>query len=140
MARLNSYADDFIILVKSIRAGERVLKSITHYLATKLKLVVNEQKSQVVKVGQSKFLGFTFNRGKIQWHAKTLHIFKQKMRRLTNRNWGVSMGYQLFKVRHILLNKKAGLDQLLWHSQRLPRMCRLLFRKSDHWIRRQVRM
>ncbi|MEZ9371025.1 RNA-directed DNA polymerase, partial [Shewanella sp. 10N.286.51.B2] len=42
------YADDFIILVKSIRAGERVLKSITQYLATKLKLVVNEQKSQVV--------------------------------------------------------------------------------------------
>ncbi len=34
------YADDFIILVKSQRAGERVLKSITRYLATKLKLVV----------------------------------------------------------------------------------------------------
>nr|WP_281422454.1 reverse transcriptase domain-containing protein [Shewanella hafniensis] len=118
------YADDFIILVKSQRAGERVLKSITRYLATKLKLVVNEQKSQVVKVGQSKFLGFTFNRGKIQWHANTLHIFKQKIRRLTNRNWGVSMSYQLFKVRHLLSNKRARLDQLLWHSQCLPRMCR----------------
>ncbi len=44
------YADDFIILVKSKHAGERVLSSITTYLATKLKLVVNEQKSQVVKV------------------------------------------------------------------------------------------
>ncbi|MGE6437009.1 group II intron reverse transcriptase/maturase, partial [Shewanella baltica] len=44
------YADDFIILVKSLRADGRVLKSITRYLATKLKLVVNEQKSQVVKV------------------------------------------------------------------------------------------
>ena len=44
------YADDFIILVKSKRAGKRVLSSITRYLATKLKLVVNEQKSQVVKV------------------------------------------------------------------------------------------
>jgi len=60
------YVDDFIILVKSKRAGERVLCSITNYLATQLKLVVNEQKSQVVKVGQSKFLGFTFNRGNIQ--------------------------------------------------------------------------
>jgi RNA-directed DNA polymerase len=60
------YADDFIILVKSQRAGERVLASITRYLSTKLKLLVNEQKSQVVKVGKSKFLGFTFNRGKIQ--------------------------------------------------------------------------
>lgn len=45
------YADDFIILVKSKRAGIRVLTSIIRYLATTLKLVVNEQKSQVVKVG-----------------------------------------------------------------------------------------
>jgi RNA-directed DNA polymerase len=82
------YADDFIILVRSQRAGVRVLKSITHYLATTLKRVVNEQKSQVVKVAQSKFLGFTFSRGKIQWHAKTVRILKQKIRRLTNRNWG----------------------------------------------------
>ena len=128
------------ILLKSIRAGERVLKSITHYLATKLKLLVNEEKSQVVQVGQSKFLGFTFNRGKIQWHAKTLHIFKQKMRRLTNRNWGVSMGYQLFKVRHRSLNKRARLDPLLWHSECLPRLCRQWFEKRDHWIRCRVRM
>lgn len=40
------YADDFIILVKSQRAGVRVLKSVTHYLATKLKLVVNERKAK----------------------------------------------------------------------------------------------
>ncbi|WP_258405109.1 RNA-directed DNA polymerase [Shewanella psychrotolerans] len=71
------YADDFIILVKSQRASEPVLKSINQYLTTKLKLVVNVQKSQMDKVGQSKLLGFTFNRGKIQWRAKRLHIFKQ---------------------------------------------------------------
>lgn len=97
--RFVRYADDFIILVRSQRAGVRVLKSVTHYLATKLKLVVNERKSQVVKASQSQFLGFTFSRGQIQWHAKTVRILKQKVRRLTNRNWGVSMGYQLFKLR-----------------------------------------
>ncbi|MCK7629188.1 reverse transcriptase domain-containing protein, partial [Shewanella putrefaciens] len=125
------YADDFIILVKSIRAGERVLKSITRYLATKLKLVVNEQKSQVVEVGQSKFLGFTFNRGKIQWHAKTLHIFKQKMKRLTNRNWGVSMGYQLFKVRQYM----QGWINYFGIANAYQGCVDL-----DHWIRRRVRM
>ncbi|MGZ9898345.1 group II intron maturase-specific domain-containing protein [Shewanella gaetbuli] len=66
------------------------------------KLVINEHKSQVVKASQSKFLGFTFNRGKIQWQTNTLHIFKQKIRRLTNRNWGVSMSYQLFKLRQYM--------------------------------------
>lgn len=125
------YADDFIILVKSKRAGERVLSSITYYLATQLKLVVNEQKSQVVKVGQSKFLGFTFNRGKIQWHPKTLHIFKQKIRRLTNRNWGVSMGYQLFKVRQYL----QGWINYFGIANAYQSCVEL-----DHWIRRRVRM
>ncbi|MEZ8154258.1 group II intron reverse transcriptase/maturase [Vibrio splendidus] len=125
------YADDFIILVRSQRAGERVLKSITHYLATTLKLVVNEQKSQVVKVGQSKFLGFTFNRGKIQWHAKTLHTFKQKMRRLTNRNWGVSMSYQLFKVRQYM----RGWINYFGIANAYQTCIDL-----DQWIRRRVRM
>jgi len=125
------YADDFIILVKSKRAGNRVLTSITRYLATTLKLVVNEQKSQVVKVSQSKFLGFTLKRGKIQWHAKTVHLFKQKMRRLTNRNWGVSMGYQLFKVSQFLRGwiNYYGIANAYQTSVEL-----------DHWIRRRVRM
>ncbi|ATD06426.1 hypothetical protein PPIS_a1282 [Pseudoalteromonas piscicida] len=51
------YADDFIILVKSKRAGERVLASVTRFLETKLKLLVNTDKRQVVKTTQSKFLG-----------------------------------------------------------------------------------
>lgn len=125
------YADDFIILVKSKRAGVRVLTSITRYLASTLKLVVNEQKSQVVKVGQSKFLGFTFKRGKIQWHAKTLHIFKQKMRRLTNRNWGVSMGYQLFKVSQYL----RGWINYFGIANAYQGCVEL-----DHWVRRRIRM
>lgn len=39
------YADDFIILVKSQRAGERVLHNVTKYLSNRLKLVVNTEKS-----------------------------------------------------------------------------------------------
>ncbi|WP_305000533.1 group II intron maturase-specific domain-containing protein, partial [Rahnella sp. CFA14(1/10)] len=96
-----------------------------------LKLVVNEQKSQVVKVGQSKFLGFTFNRGKIQWHVNTLHIFKQKLRRLTNRNWGVSMSYQLFKVRQYM----QGWINYFGIANAYQECVDL-----DHWIRRRVRM
>ena len=114
------YADDFTILVKSPRAGERVLRSISRYLQNRLKLVVNTTKSHIVKVTESKFLGFTFRSGRIQWHDQTLQKFKQEVRRLTNRNWGVSMKYQLFKLSQYLL----GLDQLLWHRQLLSTLCR----------------
>ena len=96
------YADDFTILVKSKRAGERVLHSISNYLERRLKLIVNSDKSRVVKTSESKFLGFTFRSGRIQIHPKTLHRFKEQVRRLTNRNWGVSMRYQLFKTSQYL--------------------------------------
>ncbi|MGQ8367506.1 reverse transcriptase domain-containing protein, partial [Glaciecola sp. 1036] len=96
------YADDFTIIVKSLRAGERVLKSISYFISHRLKLVVNETKSRVVKTNESKFLGFTFKGGLIHWHPKTVQKFKQQVRRLTNRNWGVSMQYQIFKLSQYL--------------------------------------
>ena len=62
------YADDFTILVKSPRAGERVLSSISRFLTHRLKLIVNSVKSHVVKTNESIFLGFTFKGGRIHWH------------------------------------------------------------------------
>ena len=125
------YADDFTILVKTPRAGERVLSSISRFLSHRLKLVVNTTKSHVVKTSESKFLGFTFKAGRIQWHQKTLLKFKQQVRRLTNRNWGVSMHYQLFKISQYL----RGWINYFGIANRYPRCVDL-----DHWIRRRVRM
>jgi RNA-directed DNA polymerase len=76
------YADDFTIVMNSRRAGERVLNSITRYLERCLKLIVNTDKSHVVKTSECKFLGFTFQGGRIQWHPKTMQKFKQQVRRL----------------------------------------------------------
>ncbi|WP_432464416.1 group II intron reverse transcriptase/maturase [Agarivorans sp. QJM3NY_33] len=125
------YADDFTILVKSRRAGERVLASISHFLQRRLKLIVNTTKSQVVKTAKSQFLGFTFKAGRLQIHAKTLHRFKQQLKRLTNRNWGVAMGYQLFKVSQYLRG---------WINYFGIANCYQLCVDLDHWIRRRVRM
>lgn len=125
------YADDFTILVKSQRAGERVLRSISKYLQDRLKLVVNTIKSRVVKSTESKFLGFTFRAGRIQWHPKTLLEFKQRIRRLTNRNWGVSMQYQLFKISQFIRG---------WINYFGIANCYQLCVDLDHWIRRRVRM
>lgn len=125
------YADDFTILVKSKRAGERVLRSISNYLQNRLKLVVNTAKSQVVKTDESKFLGFTFRKGRIHWYADTLDKFKQRVRELTNRNWGVSMGYQLFKISQYLRG---------WINYFGIAKCYQLCVDLDQWIRRRVRM
>ena len=125
------YADDFTILVKSQRAGERVLHSVGQYLQNRLKLVVNATKSHVVKTNESKFLGFTFRVGRIQWHPKTLLKFKQQVRRLTNRNWGVSMKYQLFKTSQFIRG---------WINYFGIANCYQLCVDLDHWIRRRVRM
>jgi RNA-directed DNA polymerase len=125
------YADDFTILVKSKRAGERVLRSISSYLKHRLKLIVNTIKSRVVKTNDSKFLGFTFRSGNIHWHPNSLSKFKQEVRRLTNRNWGVSMRYQLFKLSQYL----RGWVNYFGIAKGYQRCVDL-----DHWIRRRVRM
>ena len=121
----------FTILVKSPRAGKRVLSSISRFLNNRLKLIVNTVKSHVVKTSESKFLGFTFKGGRIQWHPKTLLKFKQQVRRLTNRNRGVSMHYQLFKISQYL----RGWINYFGIASGYQRCVDL-----DHWIRRRVRV
>src|SRR5690606_18539756 len=84
------YADDFVIVVSSMRAGERVMASIKRFVERKLKLKVNEAKSQVVPVSRCKFLGFTFRGTQLVWHEKALHQFKYRVRQITGRSRGVS--------------------------------------------------
>ena len=70
------YADDFIIMVKSMvkspRAGERVLSSLTRFIENELKLKVNTEKSQVVKSTHCKFLGFSLRGKQIRWHPRSM--------------------------------------------------------------------
>ena len=53
------YADDCNVYVKSEVAGQRVLRSITQYLESTLKLQVNQEKSGVGRPWQRKFLGYS---------------------------------------------------------------------------------
>ncbi len=56
--RFCRYADDCNIYVHSQKAGERVLESMTAFLAKRLKLRVNSAKSAVDYVHNRKFLGY----------------------------------------------------------------------------------
>ena len=64
---------------------------MTRWLTRRLKLVVNEQKSQVAPVHQCRFLGFTFVGVRLRLAEKTVKRFKQRIRELTGRSRGVSM-------------------------------------------------
>src|SRR5512138_714802 len=90
--RFARYADDCNVYVRSRRARERVMASITRFIMTKLKLKVNGQKSVVARPWERKFLGFSFT---AYWEPKrriapqAVLRFKAKVRELTRRTRGV---------------------------------------------------
>jgi len=92
--RFVRYADDSNIYVRSERAGQRVMESITHFITHKLKLKVNESKSAVARPQERKFLGFSFTAGpevKRVIAPKALERFKQRIREITRKVKGVSI-------------------------------------------------
>jgi RNA-directed DNA polymerase len=92
--RFVRYADDSNIYVRSERAGQRVMESISRFITHRLKLKVNEAKSAVARPQDRKFLGFSFTAGPEVHRAiapKALERFKQRIRDITRRAKGVSM-------------------------------------------------
>jgi RNA-directed DNA polymerase len=92
--RFVRYADDCNIYVCSERAGQRVMSSITQFIARRLKLKVNAEKSAVAQPGKRKFLGFSLTYGKEPKRRvapKALQRFKEKVRGLTSRTRGKSI-------------------------------------------------
>src|SRR6202034_4281327 len=88
------YADDCNIYVRSERAGQRVMESITQFITQKLKLKVNEAKSAVARPQERKFLGFSFTAGpevKRVVAPKALDRFKRRIREITRQAKGVSI-------------------------------------------------
>ncbi len=129
--RFARYADDLTILVKSERAGHRVMNCISRFLKRKLKVKVNRDKSKVVKAEESLFLGFAFTRKRLNVSEKSLTRFKSEVRRLTGRSWGVSMQYRYASVRLFI----QGWMNYFGVGMRYNDAVEL-----DHWLRRRIRM
>jgi RNA-directed DNA polymerase len=92
--RFVRYADDSNVYVRSERAGQRVMESISRFITQKLKLKVNEEKSAVARPEQRKFLGFSFTAGpevKRIVAPKALNQFKQRIRDITRRAKSISI-------------------------------------------------
>ena len=91
--RFCRYADDCNIYVRSHRAGERVMASVSRFLTTKLRLKVNETKSAVARPEERKFLGFSISNdgGERRVAPKALDTFKMRIREQTCRTRGLSL-------------------------------------------------
>ena len=101
------YADDCIILVKSEKAADRVLSSITKYIEKKLGLKVNAEKSKVTRPTQTKYLGFSFwatkgGKWKPKPHLKAYQKLKRKLKQLTNRSWSTSLDNRIKQINYVV--------------------------------------
>lgn len=127
------YADDCNIYVQSERAGKRVMDSTERFLAKKLKLKVNRQKSAVAKPQERKFLGFSFTSGrelKIKLSEKAAKSVKNRIKKITRRSRGIS----LLQVIKELSEYLRGWVGYYWIIE-TPTVLRDL----DSWIRRRLR-
>jgi RNA-directed DNA polymerase len=127
------YADDSNIYVDSERAGQRVMESITRFIAHRLKLKVNQAKSAVAQPRQRKFLGFSFTgerepRRRIA--PKALARFKEKIREQTRRTRGISL-QQMVKELATYLRGWLGYFGACQTPSVLQRL--------EAWLRRRLR-
>jgi RNA-directed DNA polymerase len=124
------WADDFVVLLRSERAANRVMAGVTRYLEGDLGLPVNKEKSQVSEVKKVTFLGFQILRGKIRVSNKARTKFKKKIRELTRRNNPLSM-YRIIQELNLYMRG--------WVSYFGIQEFRMLFRDLDAWIRSRLR-
>ena len=93
--RFARYADDFLILVKNRSEAVRVMADVVAFVEVKLKLTVNATKSRVDRLARCTFLGCRIERNKIRWSEAAVEEFREKVRALTKRTWGVAMAHRL---------------------------------------------
>ena len=132
------YADDCNIFVRSEKAADRVMTSVTSWLERKLRLKVSASKTKVVRPNDSAFLGFTFWNSKEGWKPKPLEARKDKLRK---------------KIQEILCRRRAAAQPLSYVFIKLNQVLRgwinyfrigsiktWLKEELGPWVRHKVRV
>jgi len=129
------YADDCNIYVRSRKAADRVMVSITRFIEEKLKLEVNKDKSAVDRPWKLKFLGFSFYYKKdgigIRVHPKFVKKLKQKLKEITGRSNAMSMWQRMLKLKQAITG---------WVNCFSIADMGGLTKSLDEWLRRRIRM
>jgi len=127
------YADDCNIYVQSKRAGQRVLASVTQFLAKRLKLKVNETKSAVDRPWRRKFLGYsmTFHKQpRLKVAPASVKRFKGKLKELFRIGRGRNLAKFITELTPILRG---------WVNYFRLAEVKGVFEELDGWIRRKLR-
>ena len=133
--RFCRYADDCNIYVRSRRAGERVLTSMTRFLETQLKLRVNQEKSAVDRPWKRTFLGYTVCQRK---YNVRLRVASKSVQRLKAR---LKMLFRSGKGRSIRTTIATLIPKLRgWVNYFRYAGAKGVFEELDGWIRRHLRL
>ena len=126
------YADDFLVMVRSARAAERVMRSVKRYVEEGLELVVNQSKSRTAPLNACAFLGFEITpRGQVVWTAQALKRFKARVKEITRRNRGHKVSDVIKELRRFA----TGWLNYFGISHTYKEVVAL-----ESWIRRRVRL
>src|SRR5271157_300188 len=128
------YADDCNIYVASQRAGERVKESVTQFLAKRLKLKVNEEKSAVDRPWKRKFLGYTLTaegEPRLKVAPESEARLKAKLKDIFRRGRGRSLQRVIEEMKLVLIG---------WMNYFSLAQVRNVFERLDEWIRRRLRV
>lgn len=131
------YADDCLILVKSEKAANRVMESITTFITRRLGLKVNVEKSKVARPNEIKYLGFGFykkinqNMWRPKPHIKSVEKFKTKLRDILVRSRSISLDERFLKLRQLIYG---------WVNYFKIADMKNILTKIDQGIRRKLRV
>jgi len=133
--RFVRYADDLCLFLKSKRAAERVLNSVSIYIEKELKLKVNQSKSVATRPWKSKLLGYSFYHRKGEKRLKvakgSIIKYKSKVREITSR----SKPHAMYKRYEMLRQLNQGWIQYFKLNE-----AKSLFNSLDEWVRRRLRL
>ncbi len=127
------YADDCNIYVRSRRAGERVLASLTRFLDRRLKLTVNDAKSAVGRPWKRTFLGYSMTshmKPRLKVAVSSVARFKANLRALFRRGRGRSMARVIEEAMPVLRG---------WITYFRLAETKGVFEDLDGWFRRKLR-
>lgn len=135
--RFVRYADDCLIMVRSRKAANRVMTTITNFIEKKLGLKVNAEKSKVAKPRDIKYLGFGFYKDKKgMWkpkpHLKSIKKFETRLKDITSRSNAMSISDKIIKLNQVIRgwinyfrisDMKAFMKRVSEHLRHRLRMC-----------------
>lgn len=124
------YADDCNVYVRSQKAADRILASLTEWLSRKLKLRINAAKSGAMQSEKRKFLGYRITPYGLVIAPESVSRIKGKIRTILARRSPVSAQDRITLINQLVV----GWTQYFRHAK-----ARTLLHAIDKWVRRRFR-